>query len=66
MRCIYLGLNNLREKQSGDDPYVLSEDDLIESTVYETRQEDYVNRLKIRAGLPDLENEENFTNFYAP
>ena len=65
LRLIYLGLNNLREKQSGDDPFVLAEDDILESTVYETRHEDYVRRLKIRVGFSDLEDEAEFSVFYA-
>ena len=64
LRLIYLGLTNLREKQNGDDPFLLSEDDLIESTVYETRQQDYVSRLKVRVGFHDLENEAGASTFY--
>ena len=65
LRCIYLGLNNLREKQSGDDPFLLSEDDIIETTVYETRHQDYISGLKLRAGFQDLENEEQYVSFFA-
>ena len=65
LRCIFLGLNNLREKQNGDDPFVLSEDDIIEPTVYETRHQDYISRLKIRVGFNDLESDTGAVTYYA-
>ena len=66
LKCQYLDLEKKEHlKDDQDNPFLIHEDDLLQSVVYETREEDHIRRLKINMNFKDLEDNEPGDVVYA-
>ena len=69
LKCLFVNLINkpvLTENVNNEDvPFLITEDDILESTTYQTRQEDHIRRIKITTGHKDERDTSPLMTFYA-
>lgn len=69
LKCLFMQSESkpILQEQVGDDfvPFLISEDDILESTVYEARPEEQIKRLKIKTAFRNPEDTDGQLVFYA-